>query len=91
MGVSRSAFHISTSLSPKHPIQVINCCTEERIASIEEGNDANVEGKECERDDNSGEEDTKEIGFFYDGAVDKDSNKLGLGGVALKRDGQVLV
>lgn len=76
---------------PKYPIQVINCCTEERIASIEEGNDAKVEGKECEWDDNSGKEDTKEIEFFHDGAVDKYSNKLGLCGIALKHDGQVLV
>ena len=85
--MSRSAFHIFTLLPPKHPTQAINCSTEEWIASIEEGNDANVQGKECEWDDNSGEEDTTEIKFFYDEAMDKDSNKLGLGGVALKSDG----
>ena len=49
------------------------------------------QGNECERDDNSSKKDTTEIEFFYDGVVDKDSNKLGLGGIALKRDGQVLV
>ena len=34
-------------------------------------------------DDNSYEEDTTEIEFFRDGTVGKDSNKLGLGGIAL--------
>ena len=58
---------------------------------IEERNDATVQEKDCERDDNSSNEDITKFDFFYDGVVDKDSKKLGLGCIALKRDGQVIV